>query len=63
VHEYREFPLLDPFLPRPLQPADWAGECAQALFQAYHALLSAAADVYLASLVETLPVTRRSAVH
>ena len=63
VHEYREFPLLDPFLPRPLQPADWAGECAQALFQAYHALLSAAADVYLASLIETLPVARRSAVH
>jgi phenylacetic acid degradation operon negative regulatory protein len=63
VHQYREFPLHDPFLPRPLQPADWAGECAQALFQAYHGLLSAAADVYLASLMETLPVTRRSAVH
>jgi phenylacetic acid degradation operon negative regulatory protein len=63
VHEYREFPLLDPFLPRPLQPADWAGECAQALFQAYHALLSEAADVYLSTLLETLPATRRSAVH
>jgi phenylacetic acid degradation operon negative regulatory protein len=63
VHEYREFPLLDPFLPRPLQPADWAGECAQALFQAYHALLSSAADIYLSSLVETLPVAGRSATH
>ena len=63
VHEYREFPLLDPFLPRPLQSADWAGECAQALFQAYHGLLSAAADSYLASIVETLPVTHRTAVH
>jgi phenylacetic acid degradation operon negative regulatory protein len=63
VHEYREFTLLDPFLPRPLQPADWAGECAQALFQAYHALLSEAADVFLSTLLETLPVTRRSAVH
>jgi phenylacetic acid degradation operon negative regulatory protein len=63
VHQYREFPLLDPFLPRPLQPADWAGECAQALFQAYHGVLSAAADVYLASIVETLPVTRRPAMH
>jgi hypothetical protein len=48
VHEYREFPLLDPFLPRPLQPADWAGECALALFQAYHALLSGPADAWLA---------------
>lgn len=61
VHEYREFPLLDPFLPRPLQPADWAGECAQALFQACHGLLSEAADVYLTSLVETLAVPARSA--
>jgi phenylacetic acid degradation operon negative regulatory protein len=61
VHEYREFPLLDPFLPRPLQPADWAGECAQALFQAYHALLTGAADDYLSSLVETLAVAAGSA--
>jgi phenylacetic acid degradation operon negative regulatory protein len=63
VHEYREFPLLDPFLPRPLQPPDWAGECAQALFQAYHGLLAEAADDYLSSLLETLPVARRSAMH
>jgi phenylacetic acid degradation operon negative regulatory protein len=63
VHEYREFPLLDPFLPRPLQPADWAGECAQVLFQAYHARLSVAADVYLSSVVETLPLTRRTAAY
>jgi phenylacetic acid degradation operon negative regulatory protein len=48
VHEYREFPLLDPFLPRPLQPADWAGECSLALFQAYHDLLAGPADRFVA---------------
>jgi phenylacetic acid degradation operon negative regulatory protein len=60
VHEYREFPLLDPFLPRPLHPRDWAGECAQALFQAYHALLSDAADAYIAEVART-PEGRGSA--
>jgi phenylacetic acid degradation operon negative regulatory protein len=63
VHEYREFPLLDPFLPRPLQPTDWAGECAQALFQAYHALLSEAADQYLTLHVQRLSVTQPAAAH
>jgi phenylacetic acid degradation operon negative regulatory protein len=52
VHEYREFPLLDPFLPRPLQPSDWAGECALALFRHYHDLLEAPADRFVSSLVE-----------
>ncbi|HEX6135914.1 MAG TPA: PaaX family transcriptional regulator C-terminal domain-containing protein [Longimicrobiales bacterium] len=63
VHEYREFLLLDPFLPRPLQPGDWAGECAQALFEAYRALLSESADEYLSSVVQRHPATGRSAVH
>jgi phenylacetic acid degradation operon negative regulatory protein len=52
VHEYRAFPLLDPFLPRPLQPSDWAGECALALFRHYHDLLAAPADRFVSSLVE-----------
>lgn len=54
VHEYREFPLLDPFLPRPLQPEDWAGECALGLFQAYHDLLLEPAESFLESRVRTL---------
>ncbi|CAN5760736.1 PaaX family transcriptional regulator C-terminal domain-containing protein [soil metagenome] len=58
VHEYREFPLLDPFLPRVLHPHDWAGECAQALFQATHALLAAPSAAYIDSRVETLPASR-----
>jgi phenylacetic acid degradation operon negative regulatory protein len=53
VHDYREFPLLDPFLPRPLQPPDFAGECSLALFRAYHELLATPADRYLEEIVET----------
>jgi phenylacetic acid degradation operon negative regulatory protein len=49
VHEYRQFPLEDPFLPRPLQPADWAGECALTLFRRYHELLAAPADRFVDS--------------
>jgi phenylacetic acid degradation operon negative regulatory protein len=52
VHEYRRFPLLDPFLPRPLQPTDWAGECALALFRRYRELLSAPADAFVESVVD-----------
>jgi phenylacetic acid degradation operon negative regulatory protein len=53
VHEYREFPLLDPFLPRALHPSDWAGECAQALFHAYRGLLEDAAGRHIDTVVET----------
>lgn len=53
VHEYREFPLLDPFLPRPLQTSDWAGECALRLFQAYHDLLLEPAESFLEGLLAT----------
>jgi phenylacetic acid degradation operon negative regulatory protein len=56
VHEYREFPLLDPFLPRALHPADWAGECAQALFHAYHGLLEEGSEAHTAAVVETAAV-------
>jgi phenylacetic acid degradation operon negative regulatory protein len=52
VHEYRAFPLLDPFLPRPLQPPAWAGECALALFRRYHDLLAGPADRFVEALVE-----------
>jgi phenylacetic acid degradation operon negative regulatory protein len=51
VHEYRQFPLRDPFLPRPLQPEAWAGECALALFRHYHDLLESPADVFVESVV------------
>lgn len=53
VHEFREFPLRDPFLPRPLQPEDWAGECALSLFNYYRGLLAEPADRFVEPLVET----------
>ncbi len=52
VHEYREFPLLDPFLPRSLLPDGWAGECAQVFFETYHELLSARANAHVDRSVE-----------
>jgi phenylacetic acid degradation operon negative regulatory protein len=57
VHDYREFPLLDPFLPRPLQPPDFAGECSLVLFRAYHDLLAEPADRFLDGVVETQETT------
>lgn len=62
VHEYRVFPLLDPFLPRPLQPADWAGECALSLFNHYHDLLEVPADRFVASVLETAGAGARRVV-
>lgn len=47
VHEYREFPLIDPYLPRSLQPPEWGGDCAAALFNAYHDLLMPLADEFV----------------
>lgn len=52
VHEYREFPLLDPYLPFELQPEGWAGECAAALFQRLRDLLKEPADRYVEGLLE-----------
>ncbi|MEN8144169.1 MAG: PaaX family transcriptional regulator C-terminal domain-containing protein [Gemmatimonadota bacterium] len=52
VHEYRDFPLIDPFLPAPLQPPDWAGDCAAALFNRFHDLLMPLADRYVDSALE-----------
>lgn len=58
VHEFRQFPLEDPFLPRPLQPRDWAGECALALFRHYHDLLAAPADRFVDSLTGAAALAR-----
>jgi len=55
VHEYREFPLIDPYLPRPLQLPEWGGECAAALFNAYHDLLMPLADEYVDRTLAAAP--------
>lgn len=61
VHEFREFTLLDPFLPPALQPANWAGECALSLFKHYHDLLAEPARRFVEPLVETLAEVSRAA--
>jgi len=52
VHMYREFPLIDPYLPRSLLPDDWAGDCAAGLFRALHDLLAEPADRFLNEVLE-----------
>lgn len=47
VHEYRAFPLEDPYLPAALLPADWHGEEAAHLFAHYHELLAGPAERYV----------------
>jgi len=47
VHEYRSFPLEDPFLPPPLLPPDWKGDRAAAVFDTYHAVLAEPAERYV----------------
>jgi len=55
THEYRDFPLIDPYLPRILLPEDWAGECAAHLFRSYHDLLSPPAEEYVQSILASAP--------
>ena len=50
VHEYRAFPLDDPYLPRPLLPAGWNGEEAARLFESYHDVLAGPAERYVATV-------------
>lgn len=52
IHEYRDFPLVDPYLPRRLLPEDWGGDCAAWLFETFRDLLAEPADRYVDSVVE-----------
>jgi phenylacetic acid degradation operon negative regulatory protein len=47
IHEFRRFTLDDPFLPRELLPADWAGDPASRLFLDVHDRLAGPADAYV----------------
>jgi phenylacetic acid degradation operon negative regulatory protein len=47
VHEYRRFPLEDPFLPPPLLPKGWKGDEAARVFDTYHAVLAEPAVRYV----------------
>lgn len=55
VHEYREFPLADPYLPRSLLPEDWMGDAADVLFRAYHDLLEDPSERYVESILAAGP--------
>lgn len=47
IHEFRAFPLEDPYLPRSLLPRGWEGERATGVFQALHDVLVGPADRYV----------------
>lgn len=47
IHEFRTFPLEDPYLPRSLLPDRWHGDEANQLFQTLHDLLEGPADAYV----------------
>lgn len=51
MHEYREFPLLDPYLPRSMLPRNWGGECAAHLFRVFHDMLVEPADRWVDSVL------------
>lgn len=50
VHEYRAFPLDDPYLPDALLPDDWHGHEAAGLFERYHDALEGPAVRYVAEV-------------
>jgi phenylacetic acid degradation operon negative regulatory protein len=55
VHEWRKFLFLDPGLPRPLLPADWAGDKAADFFDAESERLSPAAARFVDSCLRAAP--------
>ncbi len=55
LHEYREFPFIDPHLPPELLPLDWLSSRATELFKEYYALLTAKANQFVDSVFETGP--------
>ncbi|MEX2468026.1 MAG: PaaX family transcriptional regulator C-terminal domain-containing protein [Gemmatimonadota bacterium] len=61
IHEFRAFPLEDPYLPRPLLPEHWAGEDATALFHALHDRLVGPADAYVDGVLARTPATTSAA--
>ncbi|MDZ7778873.1 MAG: PaaX family transcriptional regulator C-terminal domain-containing protein [Gemmatimonadota bacterium] len=55
IHEFRAFPLEDPYLPRPLLPEGWMGESATELFHALHDRLVGPADRYVDRILAETP--------
>lgn len=55
LNEYRQFPLVDPYLPETLLPERWPGDQATEVFQALHDLLVTPARAYVAAILEREP--------
>lgn len=55
IHEYREFPFIDPDLPAELLPDNWLGGDARRLFNAHHELLTEPALGYFDAVFEAAP--------
>ena len=55
LHEYREFPFVDPHLPPELLPSDWLRVRAAELFKEYYALLTAKANQFVDSVYQEAP--------
>jgi phenylacetic acid degradation operon negative regulatory protein len=55
LHEYREFPFVDPHLPPELLPSDWLSPAAVELFKEYYALLTAKANQFVDSVFQKAP--------
>jgi phenylacetic acid degradation operon negative regulatory protein len=61
IHEFREFPLEDPYLPTRLLPADWRGTEAAELVDALHDLFTDPADRYVDAVLAEAPLPSREA--
>lgn len=55
IHEFRRFPLWDPYLPRELLPAPWAGDEATRVFRKLHDLLVGPADAWVEAVLAEAP--------
>jgi phenylacetic acid degradation operon negative regulatory protein len=55
ISEFREFTLLDPYLPRELLPCAWEGDRAASLFNEVHDLLEGPAERYVDDVLDAEP--------
>lgn len=56
IHEFRHFPLEDPFLPRRLLPEPWGGDEASRRFMGLHDRLVGPADAWVDGVLESEPL-------
>lgn len=59
IHEFRQFPMVDPFLPRELLPEAWPGTEASAIFSLVHDLLEPPSQRYVDAVLRREPAFAR----